>query len=128
MLSKKNTILLSILGLIFISNLDARAQEIKAEEQRVSGIVNIWLPDDTKEIAPEAVPAVIKQKLEQMTAEFGNGRNKQYDSEVLMWGGESYKKRGSETILKRLTDQIANTKEWLFEAGKTQNNITPFKV
>jgi hypothetical protein len=127
MISKIFSVLLTVLGLIFIFGSDARAQGVKTESVVSSNIVKVWLPSGAEKVLPESVPAEMSEMLEKIVAAKGQGKWKRYDSEVLIWKGANFKKTGAATIIGRLIERI-KAAEWQYEAGKTESGMTIFTV
>lgn len=79
---KKNLVALFVLfSAIFIFSSAARAQETTAAAE--SKLFQVMLPVSAERVAPESVPAEIKQLFEKVTAA-GKGKFKQGDTEVLL--------------------------------------------
>jgi|SRR5215204_405553 len=118
--------LLTLLGLTFICGQSARAQ-VKTERVVTCNFARVWLPSDAEEITPETVPAQVTRMLEQVVADAGRGRFKRYDTQVLVWRGEPFRKAGAVAIVKSLTEKFKRA-EYRFEAGRTENGMTAFRI
>jgi hypothetical protein len=127
MRSKQISIFLIVSGLIFIFALSTSAQAVKTESIVSSNIVKVWLPSGAEEVLPESVPAELTAMLEKLVADFGKGKWKPYESQVLIWKGAEFKKTGADTIVSRLTERI-KTAEWQYKPGKTESGMTVFTV
>jgi hypothetical protein len=127
MISKKNSVLLTVLGLIFIFGSIARAQEVKTERAVSSNIVKVWLPSGAEKVLPESVPPEMSEMLEKIVVDKGQGKWKRYDTEVLVWKGADFKKIGAAPIVGRLTERI-KAAEWQYEPGKSESGMTIFTV
>ena len=115
-----------LLGLALVFTPGARAQ-VKTERAVTSSFVKVWLPSDAEEITPETVPAQIRQALEKVVADAGRGKFKQYDTQVLVWRGAAFRKAGAGAIVKSLLEKFKKM-EYRYEAGKTANGVTPFRI
>jgi hypothetical protein len=126
MISKKFSVLLTVFGLIFIFGLTANAQ-VKTKRVVSSNIVRVWLPSGAEKVLPESVPAEMTEMLEKIIADFGQGKWKSYETEVLVWKGTDFKKTGANAIIGRLTERI-KTAEWQYEAREPESGMTVFTV
>ena len=117
--------LFALLGLTLAFGLSAQAQ-IKTEQSYTSNFAKVWW-GGAEEITPETVPAEITQMLKKVVADAGQGRFKQYDKEVMIWRGESFKKRGADSIIKHLKEDFKRA-EYRYEEGKTVEGVTPFRI
>ena len=126
MRNKNFLVLLIVFGLIFIFNFSAEAQ-VKTESVVRSNIVKVWLPLDAQKVLPESVPAEMTAMLEKIVADFGQGKWKPYETEVLIWKGANFKKTGADAIIGRLTARI-KTAEWQYKPGRTDGGMTVFTV
>ena len=127
MKNEKIGVLLTILGLLFLFNCAGAAQEIKTEETVGSNIVKVWLPSGAAQILPESMPAEMTAMLEKVVADKGRGKWKIYDTQVLIWKGENFKKTGAATIISRLTERI-KAAEWQYAPDKTEKGMTIFTI
>ena len=116
---------ISLLGLILVITLSARAQ-VKTERIVTSNFAKVWL-SDAEEITPETVPAPITQMLKKVVADAGQGRFKQYDTEVIIWRGVPFRKAGADGIIKSLKGQFKRA-EYRYEEGETVEGVTPFRI
>lgn len=125
MLGRITLALFALLGLALIVSLSTQAQ-IKTERAVTSNFAKVWL-SDAEEITPETVPAPITQMLKKVVADAGQGRLKQYDTEVIIWRGAPFTKRGADGIVKSLKKQFKEA-EYRYEEGETVEGVTPFRI
>src|SRR5689334_14070144 len=100
MLKKFLSTLFILFSSIFIFNQAAHAQETEAVTS--SNLTGVALPAGANRVLPGSVPAEITQTFDKIVAA-GNGKVRQGDSEVLVWGGSDYKKANAAGIINRLT-------------------------
>ena len=122
---RKISVLLTLLGLTLFFASDARAQ-IKTERAYTSNFAKVWW-SHAEEITTETVPAPITQMLKKVVADAGQGRFKQYDTEVMVWRGAPFKKRGAASIIKSLKGQFEKA-EYRYQEGETVEGVTPFRI
>lgn len=125
MSGRKTSILFTLLGLTLVPATTARAQ-VKTERVVTSNFAMVWW-SDAEEITPETVPAPITQMLKKVVADAGQGRFKQYDTEVVIWRGMPFKKAGAGGIIKSLKEQFKRA-EYRYEEGGTVEGVTPFRI
>ena len=122
---RKISVLLTLLGLTICVAPTGRAQ-VKTERVVTSNFARVWW-SDAEEITAETVPAPITQMLKRVVADAGQGRFKQYDTEVVIWSGASFKKQGADRIIKSLKEQFERA-EYRYEEGATVEGVTPFRI
>jgi hypothetical protein len=130
MLSKKLTVLLTVIGLSFIFSQAARSQEKDLQTEFIvsSDTLWIWLPSGAEKITQETVPAELKHKLSKVVAETAGAHYKQYNPQFLVWRGAEYKESGDgQTIVENLSEKITKM-EYRFTVGKTANGVTAFRI
>jgi hypothetical protein len=98
------------------------AQEIEAAT--TSNLTNISLPANAQRIAPGSVPAEVQQTFDKFIAA-SNGKLRQGDSEVLVWGGASYSKSSAPTIVNRITNTL-KTAGWQYSVEGEESGVTVF--
>lgn len=117
--------LFALFGLTLVLGLSARAQ-IKTERAVTSNFAKVWW-SDAEEITPETVPAEITRMLKKVVADAGQGRFKQYDTEVVILRGAPFRKRGADQIIKSLKEQFKRA-EYRYEERATVEGVTPFRI
>jgi hypothetical protein len=104
-------------------NGSARAQS-GVEATTESHLLQIMLPANAQRVLPQSVPAEITQTLAKVTAA-GNGKFRQGDSEVLVWGGTDYQKANASGIVNRLTGSL-KTAGWQYTVQGEEGGVTVF--
>lgn len=102
----------------------ARAQSGQTEAAAESQLLQIMLPTGAQRVLPESVPAEITQTLARVTAA-GNGKFRQGDSEVLVWGGDGYNKANASRIVNRLTGSLKSA-GWQYGVQGEEGGVTVF--
>jgi hypothetical protein len=110
------------LGVVWSSS--ARAQSSGIEAATESQLLQIMLPADAQRVLPQSVPAEVTQTLEKVVAA-GNGKFRQGDSEVLVWGGADYKRADASRIINRLTGSL-KTAGWQYAVEGEEGGVTVF--
>ena len=118
--------LLMVLGLTLMFGQSARAQ-VKTERAVTCNFARVWLPSGAEEVTPETVPAQVTRMLEQVVADAGRGKFKRYDTQVLIWRGEEFRKAGADAIVRSLAEKFKKA-EYRFEAGKPESGVTAFRI
>jgi hypothetical protein len=110
------------LGVVWSSS--AKAQSSKIEAATESQLLQITLPANAQRVLPENVPAEITQTLEKVIAA-GNGKFRQGNCEVLVWGGADYKRADASRIINRLTGSL-KTAGWQYAVEGEESGVTVF--
>jgi hypothetical protein len=82
------------------------------------------LPANAQRVLPQSVPAEITQTLEKVIAA-GNGKFRQGNSEVLVWGGADYSRADASRIINRLTGSL-KTAGWHYAIQGEEGGVTVF--
>jgi hypothetical protein len=109
-------------GVVWSSS--ARAQSNGIEAATESQLLQIMLPADAQRVLPQSVPAEVTQTLGKVVAA-GNGKFRQGDSEVFVWGGGDYKKANASQIINRLTGSM-KTAGWQYAVEGEEGGVTVF--
>lgn len=100
----------------------ASAQEIEAAT--TSNLTDISLPANAQRIAPGSVPAEVQQTFDKFIAS-SNGKLRQGESEVLVWGGANYNKSSAPTIVNRISNTL-KTAGWQYSIEGEEGGVTVF--
>jgi hypothetical protein len=110
------------LGVVWSSSARAQSNEIEAATE--SRLLQIMLPANAQRVLPQSVPAEITQTLEKVIAA-GNGKFRQGNCEVLVWGGANYKRTDASRIINRLTGSL-KTAGWQYAVEGEESGVTVF--
>jgi hypothetical protein len=111
-------------AVLMILTLSAAVSAQETEAAATSSLANISLPAHAQRVLPGSVPAVVQETFNKFVAG-GNGQIRQGDSEVLIWGGVSYKKANAPSIINGFTNTL-RTAGWKYSAEGEENGVTVF--
>jgi hypothetical protein len=122
MLKKNLAAILVLFSVVFIFNQSARAQEIEAASE--SNLTGIQLPTGGHRLLPRSVPEEVTQTFDKIIAA-GEGKFRKGDSEVLLWGGDGFRKADGAGIVSRLTSTLKSS-GWRYTVEGNEGESTLF--
>ncbi|HEY8563484.1 MAG TPA: hypothetical protein VIL74_24105 [Pyrinomonadaceae bacterium] len=124
MYKRNTTALFVLLAAIFAFSATASAQETEAATR--SNLTGVQLPAGASRVLPGSVPAQITGVFDKITAA-GDGKIRQGDSEVLVWGGADYRKANADGIVTRLTAAL-QAAGWQYSVQGSEGGLTVFSA
>jgi len=124
MFKRSLSAILVLFSAVFIFSSNVFAQD--AEAAASSNLTGVALPAGANRLLPGSVPAEITEVFDKIIAASG-GKVRKGDSEVLVWGGEGYKKANATATVDRLVSSL-KAAGWTYSVEGEESGMIVFSA